>query len=209
MKYCICIRGAHYTYGNTTVNYNASFENYKNIIFKPLLDQGHELFIFLLTYDSPILNQLIDDYKPASTYVVSTHEIDLLNTCARFKEWQSQSVNIIHNYENKHSIVFDYIINTRFDLFFTPLILSNINYKKINIIYKHDSGNCDDNFYLFPRHHLITFDNAITQIKKVDNIFGYELCGHELCHFIDSNEINYIGNLTNYNHIFTLARIKM
>ena len=200
MKYCICLRGKHYQ-EDSGIDYRVSLDNYRTNLLKPILDQGHEIFIFILTYDSAIINQLIDDYKPVSRCILPVSEINLLDGWERQKEWHSQSIHMIHTYENTHSITFDYILNTRFDLLFFTSILSNINYNKINIMYKHDSGNCDDNFFFFPRYHLNTFDNAITQLKIQNQIT------HAICHFMNENDnIHYMYSLSNWNEEFKIVR---
>jgi hypothetical protein len=205
MKYCICIRGLHYTHNNIIIDYKKSFDNYKTMLFQPLIDKGDEIFIFLLTYESPVITQLLDDYKPVSTQIIPLTEIDSIDTFGRQKTWHLHSVNMIQTYENNNSITFDYILNTRFDLFYTNLIFTNIIHSKINIIFKHCSGNCDDNFFLFPRSMLPIFENGIKDIMKEGKMT------HEICHYMNEKEnIHYICPIPekNYETIFKFARIK-
>ena len=196
MKYCICLRGAHYNYNNIIIDYKKSFENYTKILFPPILEQGHEIYIFFLTYHSNVLDQLIQDYAPKAKHILPESEINAnIPFNYRQKEWHAKSVDMIHQYESEHSITFDYIINTRFDLEFKPLILSNIDYEKVNILYKHVQGNCDDNFFLFPRNHLPTFANAIQELFINNKIT------HEISHYIGNDNISYICPMPDNNWI--------
>jgi hypothetical protein len=195
----------HYTHKNIIIDYKKSFDNYNIMLFQPLIENGHELFIFLLTYESPILNQLIDEYKPVSTQILPLAEIDKLDTFGRQHTWHLHSVNMIQSYENTNSMTFDYILNTRFDLFYSNRIFSNINNDKINIIFKHCSGNCDDNFFLFPRFFLPIFEHAIKEIMKNGKMT------HEICHYMNEQEnIHYLCPIPekDYETIFKFARIK-
>jgi hypothetical protein len=191
---------------NISIDYKKSLVNYDQTLFRPLIDKGNEIYIFILTYNSTVVDQLIRDYKPNTTLILPESEINALNSWDRQKYWHLQTGNMIHEYETKYGITFDYIINTRFDLEFSPLILSNIDYKKISIIYKHSpDGNCDDNFFIIPRNLLTTFIN------------GMSLCNitHEICKHIDNDNINYICPLPThgwdtrqFENYFLISRIK-
>jgi hypothetical protein len=183
MKYCVCIRGAHYPFHNSIIDYKKSFNNYNKVLFQPIRDEDHEIHIFLLTYDSKVLAQLIEDYNPTAKYILPESEINAMCSWDRQKHWHLQSGIMIEQYEKEQCMNFDFIINTRFDLEFTPLVLPNINYEKINIVYKHTpTGNCDDNFFCFPRNYLSIFTNAMSKLNIT----------HEICQHIDSDNISYI-----------------
>ena len=200
MKYCICIRGMHYSHKHIIIDYKKSSDNYKSKIFQPLIDDGHEIFIFLLTYESPVLNQLIDEYNPVLTHIIPLSEIDNVDTWTRQKHWHLKSINMIQQYENDNSMQFDYIMNIRFDFLYTN-ILSNINNDKINIIFKHHSGNCDDNFFFFPKKLLPIFEHAVKEIIKNGNIT------HEINHYMnEKNNVNYISDYINYGYFMNAPR---
>jgi hypothetical protein len=201
MKYAICIRGMHTSVNNTIIDYKKSLENYKERLFKPLHEQGHEVFIFLLTYESPVLAQLTADYNASYFLTVPMSEFNAMDSWRRQRFWHLQSVNMIRKYEKDNAIQFDYILNTRFDLLYKQPVYDNIKYDKINISYKHASGNCDDNFFLFPRQHLDTFESAFTRLNTIT---------HEFCRFVnETTDIHYIYTLENYTTFFDIIRVRV
>jgi hypothetical protein len=101
--------------------------------------------------------------------------------------------------------VFDFFINIRFDLALTPTLLQRIQSDKINICYKHPSGNCDDNLFLFPRVHFANFKTAIDQLIEKGKIT------HEICRFLPESSIHYLSVVphsggTEWKQIFDILR---
>jgi hypothetical protein len=178
MKYALCLRGIHYLSDSKMyVNYKESLENYKSNIIQPLKDAGHEVYIFGYTYESEKINELQQDYgfdhfvslTRDDMLLSSTNEITLENLEKSSFQCQIRFHTMIcdgiEQFERKHSMMFDYIIDTRFDLFFIdPITTHNIDWTKFNICFKHLSGSCDDNYWVFPRNYLNAFRNACNML---------------------------------------------
>jgi len=59
--------------------------------------------------------------------------------------------------------------------------------KKFNIMFKHTSGNCDDNYWIIGREYFNLFEESlIKMLNKKDAIT------HELNHYIGESNINYM-----------------
>ena len=181
MKYCVVIRGKH-----DHPLYKNSFINYTQMLLNPLREISGELSIFLLTYESPHMSDLLADYKPVKTLVLDQSEMPKLDGWNRQKFWHRASIEMIHEYEQANTMQFDFFINIRFDLLLTPNVMKRLVTDKINICYKHPSGNCDDNLFLFPRIYLADFKNAVDQLIEKDRIT------HEICHFLPESNIHYL-----------------
>jgi hypothetical protein len=67
----------------------------------------------------------------------------------------------------------------------------------MNICYKHDSGNCDDNIFIIPRNVLHIFINGFTILYNENCIT------HEICRVIDECYISYLFNVKDYRTITT------
>ena len=163
MKYAVCFRGIHYldpikTY--QSVDYTNSYNNNKEF----LLDEINSSYdIFICSYHSIKEKEMLDTYKPV-LYSFSEFNPDENGFKAQLMH-HLKCCQMITNYEEKNNIKYDMILITRFDyVFFKKISEMNIDFKKFNIAMKHLSGNCDDNFWLFPRNMLEDFINAIIKL---------------------------------------------
>jgi len=182
MKCAIAIRGRH-----DIVYYKTSFTNYTDMLFKPLREMGWDLTVFLLTYESPHVTDLLTDYNPAKSLILPSSEMNRYDTWTRQRFWHGTSIEMIHAYEKENTMQFDFFINIRFDLALTPKLFQSIQSDKINICYKHPSGNCDDNFFLFSRAHFANFKSAVEELIKRGSIT------HEICRFLPEGSIHYLS----------------
>jgi len=185
MKYAFCFRGIHYIDGiqkdYKDINYEKSYNNNKKLILNDLLDYD----IFLSTYHSKKENDLLNLYKPINSVFLnfdpddSTFKLQLihhLNCC-----------KMIVEQENKANFKYDMIIITRFDnIFFRNFNSMNIDFTKFNIQMKHSSGNCDDNFWVFPRNLLEKFFYSCFNLLQTGGIT------HAINHCFQAEEIHYM-----------------
>jgi hypothetical protein len=186
MKFCLVLRGKHFEKNN--VDYQKSVSNYKEFILNPLLENGHEVDVFILTYKTEFLSNLIKDYNPKHQIILDNYnELGNFNNALRQTNFFILSSSVLERNINNY----DVIINTRFDLFFKVKITEmNIDYSKINIAFKHSSGNCDDNIFIFPISLLGTLNDGFLQIKNFKKII------HEICHYLPNDKINYMIDLS-------------
>ena len=183
MKICLCLRGMHYSNDSYTTDYRKSLENYRNYIIKPLEEQGHEVDILLFTYHTEVSDTLKEDYgsSPNSVFLPAPERFNGTN-------WKRQlvfhrcTVDSVRLNEQKKGSLYDLIINTRFDLFFSKKI-TDMAYdpSRFNCAFKHSSGNCDDNLWIFPRSALDSFSSAIHMLDHRNQIT------HEINKYIDTH----------------------
>ena len=121
-------------------------------------------------------------------------------------------INEIRNEEEKNGL-YDMFVFARPDAVFSvPAVDMNIDLDKFNITQKSksDSGNCDDNFWVFSRKYFDAFSNT------VDTLWNRGMITHGINHVLSEFgvPINYIfgdedhKNNSTYGHnIFTLVRL--
>lgn len=188
MRIALVLRGYHYLYIPQRIysDFEESIQNFEETIFKPLSEAGHEIDVFCLTYNSEKLNRMLELFKPVRTLVLDPSEI-AVNSGYILKYWQLISDEEIIKHESKIDKKYDVIINTRFDISFHCKITEmNIDYSKYNIAFKHSSGNCDDNLWIYPR----------SMIEKRKTIFLDMLKNNKIMHTLNSylteDEIHYM-----------------
>ena len=182
MKICLCLRGIHYSNDSYITDYRKSLENYRNYIIKPLEDQGHEVDILFFTYTSEVSDSLRQDYSssPNSVFFPASERFNGTNW-KRQLIFHSFTVDSIKANEQQKGSLYDLIINTRFDLFFSTKITEmTYDTSKFNCAFKHTSGNCDDNLWIFPRNLLDSFSFAINTLDQRNQIT------HEINKYIET-----------------------
>jgi len=190
MKLCLFLRGKHYEHAN--VDYRKSVDNYREFIIQPLLNAGYTVDIFIATYDSDILDLLIGDYFPREYRILDKREQDRgnLNTFSRQCDFHYMLDEMI----KRSGKTYDIIVDTRFDLFFKVKITDmNIRNDQVNIMFRHSSGNCDDNFFIIPGYYSEIFGKAWMRLKSEGSIT------HEINHYIDESIVNYMIDLSTGN----------
>ena len=189
MRIALLLRGRHYLNNQWYyTDFSESCENINSMIIQPLRDQGHTVDIFCCTYTSHKLEQLIDFYKPVMTLSVNESEFNGLRSCACKYIWCLEGSRLIREYEEKNKFTYDYIINMRFDIIFSVTIINqSYDITKMNIMFKHTSGNCDDNYWIIGRTQLGNFENAINQLLSNEKSII-----HEFNHHIDTSNVNYM-----------------
>lgn len=160
MKICILIRGIHYYdrynsplqhIGIKTIDYRQSVANYKRNLIGAYKNETVD--IYLSTYETKFLNDLINDYKPKDFYVRKFPGIinDIVKRNYEMTEMIINGLDLIKE-------EYDMYIVTRFDLLFTnPL---NTLYPKrgfINVSHKTNNNNIDDNLHIFFKEDLKHF----------------------------------------------------
>ena len=126
------------SYGSTYVakNFRSCKDNYLQNVYKPLLE-NNEVSVYVCTYDHPLMQELIDTYKPK--------KIELLEY-----ENSDQVTTFLHSLRMLKDEDLDFIICTRFDLHFHQKITDiNLDFNKSNFTFKLDPIDARWNDYEF------------------------------------------------------------
>jgi hypothetical protein len=195
MKIAIGLKGIHY-WENFVTNdgrkYNIDFNNYVNgfmhYIVNNLKQNNHKVDIYISTYNTEKQVSMLETYNPVDCIMVQNNDSTKTAQSRSFPSQNKHYANIISMIQ-KNSTKYDLIILTRFDIYIFKLVYDmNIDYNKINFVFQHANGNCDDNFIVFPTNMINTFLEAI---KHTDT------CCHMMSKFIPKRNTHYIENFYN------------
>lgn len=176
--------------------------NYKNTLYKVLIENDNKIDHFLSTYHNSAENELLSDFKPkayklndfaAGSWVYYRH--------CRFKE-------TLYLFDS----TYEYYIMTRFDMSFIMDGLSRckIENESINVTSKHGYGedtelSCDY-FYIFDKSMLDTFRIFIDNLPPDNGDFCYY---HKLHRYANCPKFSYMIDGSYYSHncpVWTLIR---
>ena len=204
MKIALLLSGLHYRVNpieNINIaNYTIDFRYYiKNI--KTYVYNLGEIETYIVTNDSPILDELKAVYNPVELCVME----DTLN---RRISKTLKGLEIIKDSGNSY----DYVCVTRFDIFFMKTIV--LNYSKLNIFSELEvPGWYDDNFYFFPFSQLESFLMTYLTIKnKIDHCAAHKLkfldihyiCNeNKLVQGLSSFKLRYFKKMISLNDLYT------
>jgi hypothetical protein len=189
MHIAVLLRGRSFYHTNFYhTDFSESCDNINEMILEPLRKDGHTVDVFCCTYISHKLEHVINFYKPVKTIAVNDEDLESVNSWNRQMIFSIEGIRLLKAYESTNNIRYDYFINLRFDILFkTPISEQNIDLKKFNIMFKHTSGNCDDNYWIIGREYFNLFEESlIKMLNKKDAIT------HELNHYIGESNINYM-----------------
>ena len=189
MRIAICLRGRSFYHNQFYhTDFTESCDNINAMIIEPLRKHGHIVDIFCCTYVSHKLEHVINFYKPVLTLAINESEFAGLRPCACKYIFCLEGSRIIREHEAKNNFIYDFIINMRFDITFSYSITQhNYDITKMNVMFKHTSGNCDDNYWIIGRCQLENFENAIQKLLA-DN----KSIIHEFNHHIDPSNVLYM-----------------
>lgn len=191
----------HWMGWNSNPDYRKNFLNNQKILynnFKPTF--------FSSTYFSPILEELINDFS-FNALKLNRINNDKKNTLE--ENFQIRNKIFLETLEliKKSSLFFDYVLITRYDLFFkeNPMPENKINKNKINLLCRTKWGDnknlVDDNFYFMPYEKFNYFYEIINKIDINTTAHNYHT-------FFSENDINYISDGKFYNHEIPFYYIK-
>ena len=190
MRFALCLRGWHYLSNNYIFcDYKESLENMREFIIKPLVDCGHEVDVFCLTYAGPKLQEMLTDYNPNKIYILPHDESANGSVCQRQCIWHMASVHLLEQYETEMKIRYDVIINTRYDLYFhTKITDQSFNMFKFNpeLMHPDGSGNCDDAYFIMGRNVLTDFYFAAEKCYNINQMV------HIINKCIDPSKLSYM-----------------
>ena len=167
----------HYNKESYFINYQHYFYNIKKSLYN-FFESNYDIDTFISTNDSPILNNLLDDYKPLE-YIISNESKN------------NKLLKILELFLLQYANNYDALILTRFDIYFLKTFI-NIDYNKLNIISILETSNViDDNFYFIPNKYIGNFLIILIENLKSNN----KDCLHYLKSKIEKCfNINYLLN---------------
>lgn len=185
----------HWCFGKSTVDYRRVYTNNQEFLWSNT--NISSLDFYGSTYDSPVIDQLTQDYKFKSMSI-ATMETELKSSIYRNQQFRSV-LNLIKDVYSDY----DWIVITRYDLrFISSPWNTNISSDHVNLLYRakwgDDSSICDDNFYLIPRAKFQEFFNFIAELPL-------DIHSHWYNHHYD--DFHYMVDGCYYSHESTVYHI--
>lgn len=183
-------------------------ENFLQNLLLPLRPTN-TVHTYLTTYLSSELTNIINFYQPKKFQFLSFQN-------------SHQALTFVESLEMLRGEDLDYVICTRFDIFFQPGVLKNLNFdlSKFNFLFReadhwegpHHTGFACDCFYMFPYKFLYHVIAAATHIYlKPSRVWCHDI--HQLYvplkKFIGERNINFASNKlmkSHKNDIYELKR---
>ena len=178
-SFAVLLRGIHYNINyKDGIDYKKSITNFFENVIDPLKEIGN-VDIYISTYISDNIEQMLTDYKPVS-YIINE-----FNECSRH-DCISKGLGLIKKeYTN--------VIIYRFDIYLKMKItnLPNLNYEKLNIPFYSPGMHkgfhrLNDAFYIFPFEFLINIINIFEFAKEQKQTHNHFI-KHFQKHGIDVN----------------------
>lgn len=175
-KIGIVLNGCSYGIRNDSrtlkTDWNQSKDFIKSQVIDPFINQGHEVSIYLTTYFSDEVQNIINFYNPK--------KVTLLNFVG-----SQQRVTYINSMNALLCEDLDFIVSTRFDISFNhPVNLFNMDFNKFNFLarldklrYWEETKFVDDNLFAFNKTYLTYFIDAL---KKICAVYHPEVSLHPL-----------------------------
>jgi hypothetical protein len=181
-------------------DYRNHYQNHYKTIINPFR-KNHNANVYISSYSTDLDKDLLNKYKP---------KLHLLGPVA-----DKQHVPVIQGLDLIKDEDLDFIIVTRFDIdFYKDISLLNIDYEKINFLFKemqhhigdanayNGSPNVCDCVFMFPRNKLEIVRDAIQKHRET-----HKAHMHEIHQFIeDQDSIHYCFDYemtSNINNVFT------
>lgn len=152
-------------------NYEDALEGFMSNVVNPLKEEGHEIFFYIFTYDSPKKDDIIKTYNPVkSTFLDPNYNKmgggDVLENTIKII-----SVTYINALNELVGEDLDLVISTRFDISFNinPFKQFNYEFDKFNFFFREPILKtvplvCDT-FYVFPHSMTENFIEAIIDME--------------------------------------------
>jgi hypothetical protein len=184
-KVGICLLGIHYMEGYPNMDFRISLEHIKTNYVKHLESKGCKVYIFLSTYESPIIDKLLEAYNPYAYKIAPTSEITNGHAINRLLTHHLNCAKLIE--ESKDIINLDFVMTSRFDVFTNfPLFMNNTDFSRFNTVFRHRSGNCDFGILIYPINYHKKFKEAIEKMI-INNCTN----AHEFNNWVN-NDIHYL-----------------
>lgn len=162
------------------INFMDSSNTINENIIQSLTNMGHNVDVFIHTYYSSKMNEVIEFYKPVKSIFTTYRKMNITTDQENIKEpmlvqRHLEIINMVDHYEKDFNFKYDTIIITRFDLYFYKALHDlQIDFNCVNIPFWHIARpmnqppifSCDDNFIIVPNNKINLYRECLEQIIK-------------------------------------------
>lgn len=173
MKIGINLVGVSYNDGSIGRyrNYEDALEGFMNNVVNPLKEDGHDIFFYLFTYDSPKKEDIIKTYNPKKYTFLDPNYNKFGGGDVLEDSMKIISITYINSLNELINEDLDLVISTRFDISFNINPLKELNYEldKFNFLFREPVFKTiplvSDTFYVFPHSMTEKFIEAIIEME--------------------------------------------
>ena len=173
MKIGINLVGVSYNDGSIGRyrNYEDALEGFMNNVVNPLKEDGHDIFFYLFTYDSPKKEDIIKTYNPKKYTFLDPNYNKFGGGDVLENSMKIISITYINSLNELINEDLDLVISTRFDISFNINPLKELNYElgKFNFLFREPVFKTiplvSDTFYVFPHSMTEKFIEAIIEME--------------------------------------------
>ena len=164
-----------------------TLENHETMFWKSLNHMGLRIDFFASTYEGE------DHYKNDINFTYYGFIDDEYRNASTWNAQLAHHENLAR-IVNKQGKQYDLVIITRPDLrWLKPFHEIKIDPNKFNIPIKHDSGNCDDNLFVYPIELMDGFIKSVNDLQKSGGIT------HAINNSLESNGVP-VSYMQDYDH---------
>jgi len=152
-------------------NYEDALEGFMSNLVNPLKEEGHEIFFYIFTYDSPKKDDIIKTYNPVKSTFLDPNYNKMGGGDVLENTMKIISVTYINSLNELIGEELDLIISTRFDISFLKNPFKEYPYdlKKCNYLWREPEFThipiVSDTFIVFPSKMIENLINAIIEME--------------------------------------------
>lgn len=200
MKIGINITGVSYEDGSIYRyrDFEESLPSFNQYIVKPLLEEGHQIFFYIYTYDSPKRMKVLNSYNP----IIKAKFIDQNKQILR-PLFHVQTHNLVSSLQMMLDEDLDVVIRARFDMLFykSPFTEYSFKWDKVNFLWKepeyHHLPLVNDTFFTFPYRKLGDIISTLmnSETSPFDGIkIGMHNIYRSMLQFMSEEDINILDD---------------
>jgi hypothetical protein len=187
MKIGINLVGVSYNYGTMGRyrNYEDAFEGFMTNVVNPLKEEGHDIFFYLFTYESPKREDIIKAYNPKKYTFLDPNYNKMGGGDVLENQMKIISLTYINGLNELIDEDLDLVISTRFDINFfkNPFKEYSYDFSKCNFLWREPEYThlpiVNDTFIVFPHSMTENLINAIIHME-IDPPFGVGVAMHNI-----------------------------
>jgi hypothetical protein len=178
MRVALCLRSISYLenydkWGLSqahTIDFRFTAQTFYDCIINDYKEQGHEVDVFVSTYEHPYIHELLEIYRPVS-YKFSPFDNPYLGGTPKSILFHLDCIQQVEHYERAHSIQYDVVLFSRFDIwFFMKMSELNLQYQNITVPFY-----TEDSYFIVPRPKLKVFETVFRELYHSNGLM------HSVC----------------------------